>query len=733
MAITGEGDAGLSTPIQSYIRYFNDVKPYRTKILEVLEQYNFQDPDAISDLLSDNPTNSQLFASFSEVITGIFLTPTPTSASPTPTASVTPTPTITPTPSPLPQLLASEFGTSGATRIVSSNQWAGMPSGPSSTAVTIAFWVKQEFTSAFPEKVLDSFTGNNVTINNGAIGIEWDIIAGATNAFTFNTSTSPITAGNWHHVLMSFDTNRPFGEQYIAVDGVLQPIVGSIVTPTFFLDFEIPIGVGTGNGGAEFFRGCLTQIYLTDEWIDLSIPANVQEFIQGGLAIDYGASDPTGTQAAILLNGNSSTLLTNEGRSLDFTLSQGTLSDCVDGPLSTTGVFPTPTVTASITPTISSTPASTPPPGSPTPTVTVTPTSTPASTSATTPTPTVTPSVTSTPPNTPPALSPSVTPSTTPDVTPTPSPVALFNTGYVGLTNPFTPLAGISSFPFAAPFAQTNDLGDLTHSDATGASSSSSSVNGYSISGTAPTWPLGGSNFGFMQRFPFSAPFAISLDALGAGTAYQRTGGGWRDIGGGNGYAGGGYGPGPSPARQDTIYIFPFAVPSATTTNAGSLQNGKTSFAVFSSPDFGYVGGGRVNPVGSLDGQSERFPFASPWTTTSLAPGPSIGLGGTGVMDENDGFRIGSNGAPASIRSVIRYPFSVPVFSLTIGTLNHDRGHESAPDVQSGIDGFAIGRANVTEVEKFPFAAPFVSSTDVGDLNTSTYINGHQGQSGHSN
>ena len=56
MAITGNNNSGLSTPIESYIRYFNDMKPYHTKILEILEQYNFSDSMTVSvaeELLSD--------------------------------------------------------------------------------------------------------------------------------------------------------------------------------------------------------------------------------------------------------------------------------------------------------------------------------------------------------------------------------------------------------------------------------------------------------------------------------------------------------------------------------------------------------------------------------------------------------------------------------------------------------------------------------------------------------
>lgn len=58
MAITG--NTGLSTPIESYIRYFNNMKPYHTKILEILEQYNFF--DAIDVTVVENLFNDYTIA-----------------------------------------------------------------------------------------------------------------------------------------------------------------------------------------------------------------------------------------------------------------------------------------------------------------------------------------------------------------------------------------------------------------------------------------------------------------------------------------------------------------------------------------------------------------------------------------------------------------------------------------------------------------------------------------------
>ena len=49
MAITGD-EEGLSEAIRSFVKYFNTIKPYHTKILEILEQYNFTDELNVSML-----------------------------------------------------------------------------------------------------------------------------------------------------------------------------------------------------------------------------------------------------------------------------------------------------------------------------------------------------------------------------------------------------------------------------------------------------------------------------------------------------------------------------------------------------------------------------------------------------------------------------------------------------------------------------------------------------------
>ena len=285
----------------------------------------------------------------------------------------------------------------------------------------------------------------------------------------------------------------------------------------------------------------------------------------------------------------------------------------------------TPTITASVTPAVTAT-------ATPTPTVTVS--NTPGVTPTATVTPTVTPSISVTPSITPTqtaavtptaTVTPTVTPSgTVPGATPcpTPTPIPAFSTGYTagGFQAPSSRIDVIQSYPFAAPFGSSTDLGDLTANRHTGAGASSS-TDGYNIAGTDLIMP--------------------------------------------------------SPQTQE-IESFPFSTPFTTATVVGSLNDFTGSTSGNSSPTDGYANAGAL-PVGSSDAV-QRFPFSSPFTLTTV-----------------------------------------------LGDLTTGRAGDTA-NASSGDEGYIAGGLRfpspnqfLTTVQKFPFAVPFVTTEDVGDLNTGVY------------
>jgi len=390
-------------------------------------------------------------------------TPSPT-ISITPTITVTPSTTVpasasatpTPTPSPLPELPATRFGQGGITRIITESAFI---TGPS-TNITFAFWMKKEI-GGNDATIFAGGGVNFLSIIGGQIYFSWPDDTGGTVAIETITVTapSPISDSAWHHVVLSFDTTLADGFQHILVDGVDQPLQSSPIQQVgVMVDHDGYYGIGTNLTQTLPFYGCITQFYHTNEYIDLGVPANVAKFIgPSGEAISISASSPTGTAAAIFLNGDDTTFLTNLGSSVNITAFiewNGVITACPSGP-NTIGqqVTPTPTPTVSntpgvsVTPGASITPSNTPNPTTATPTPAVsntpgisisaspTPTGTPMGTTSTpTPTPSVTQSISLTPTVTPGPTS--ATPTPTPTITPSTSvaPVILIPWGNVSTT-----------------------------------------------------------------------------------------------------------------------------------------------------------------------------------------------------------------------------------------------------------------------------------------------------------
>ncbi len=92
--------------------------------------------------------------------------------------------------------------------------------------------------------------------------------------------------------------------------------------------------IGRGSGNGKDFNGALQEIYVTNEYLDLSTEANRRKFIDGsGKPVDLGSdgSTPTGTQAIIYLNNVYTSFETNLGSGGNFTVT-GALADAGTSP-----------------------------------------------------------------------------------------------------------------------------------------------------------------------------------------------------------------------------------------------------------------------------------------------------------------------------------------------------------------------------------------------------------------
>ena len=92
--------------------------------------------------------------------------------------------------------------------------------------------------------------------------------------------------------------------------------------------------LGAHLTGADQMNGCLSEFYLTNEYLDLSIAANLQKFRTTGGQPEDPSSDgstPTGTSPLIYLPNAFGTFQTNAGTGGNFTVT-GALEACASSP-----------------------------------------------------------------------------------------------------------------------------------------------------------------------------------------------------------------------------------------------------------------------------------------------------------------------------------------------------------------------------------------------------------------
>ena len=93
-------------------------------------------------------------------------------------------------------------------------------------------------------------------------------------------------------------------------------------------------GVGSTTLGASKLNACLSEFWVSNEYIDLSVEANRRKFIDSsGKPVDLGSdgSTPTGTAPLIYLPNPSGTFENNAGTGGNFTVT-GALTACADSP-----------------------------------------------------------------------------------------------------------------------------------------------------------------------------------------------------------------------------------------------------------------------------------------------------------------------------------------------------------------------------------------------------------------
>jgi len=184
--------------------------------------------------------------------------------------------------------------------------------GTHTNQFTISFWIRRPATN-FSGSLLDMTgpSGNEVLIRGSSSGNKLLILL-AGNSFnnlaTYDGSDIwTLESGNWVHVLVSCDLSAA-GLRHVYVNDQDDGGVWTNYTNGLMNYSPSAMQVGRYNGVIED----LAELYMTNEYLDLSMDANRRKFIDafgaGAKPVDLGldGSLPTGTQPLLYLKGDAS-------------------------------------------------------------------------------------------------------------------------------------------------------------------------------------------------------------------------------------------------------------------------------------------------------------------------------------------------------------------------------------------------------------------------------------------
>jgi len=209
---------------------------------------------------------------------------------------------------------------------------------------------------------------------------------------------------------------------------------------------------------------------------------------------------------------------------------------------------------------------------------------------------------------------------------------------------------------------------------------------------------------------------------------------------GSDGYVSGGqenivFGPSPSVTRLASVDSFPFSSPFTTATIVSNLTVARQNTGGHSARAFGEASvSGGSGPSGTIQ-TIDRFPFSAPFIISTNVG--TIGSAGRSQHGVNSGpFRGyisgGLTGIPTSTNRIEAFPFANPfVVTSNIGDLSPQGTYATNTQMagqNSLSNGYLSGRGyngivstSPSSVTRFPFASPFTVSTDIGNLSQTRY------------
>ncbi len=170
-----------------------------------------------------------------------------------------------------------------------------------------------------------SGNGLDFWLRNAAPAVIWRW----TSDGLFSSASNP----GWHHILIAAELDgTPVGQVY--VDDAALAITEQTAPTEGDIDWTVADTYIGANSGSNKFNGDFAEVYLTNEYLDISQVANRRKFIDAsGYPVDMGSGGitPTGTAALIFQSGATDAWHTNKGSGGGFT-ETGALTNAATSP-----------------------------------------------------------------------------------------------------------------------------------------------------------------------------------------------------------------------------------------------------------------------------------------------------------------------------------------------------------------------------------------------------------------
>lgn len=196
---------------------------------------------------------------------------------------------------------------------------------------TVSFWFNNRNGDTSADCLYDTsrftiYIDSGIILLNGAT-------SGGTTTLNMNTAKSYPAGSGWHHYMASWDLATGTGHVY--VDGVSDRSSSSLTLNNNNINYNVGNIFISANpiGGAQW-PGDIAELYISRNYIDLSVQANRDKFItQYGYPVYLGATGtlPNGSQPIIYLKGLASAWETNSGYGGNFTRN-GTIATAATTP-----------------------------------------------------------------------------------------------------------------------------------------------------------------------------------------------------------------------------------------------------------------------------------------------------------------------------------------------------------------------------------------------------------------